>query len=123
VTSGLERLNALPREKAEERLLACCGSREWAKRVAAARPFPSGEELTDTADRVWRGLSKADWLDAFAAHPKIGSTAAAGHGKARAWSRDEQRGVGGASRAPDRRGRRPAGARRRRPDGCSASRG
>jgi OHCU decarboxylase len=91
-------LNALPREKAEERLLACCGSREWAKRVAAARPFPSGEELADTADRIWRGLSKADWLDAFAAHPKIGSTAAAGHGKARAWSRDEQRGVGGASR-------------------------
>jgi OHCU decarboxylase len=66
--------------------------------MAAARPFVSGDELTETADRVWRGLSKADWLEAFSAHPKIGSPAAAGHGKARAWSRDEQSGAGGASR-------------------------
>jgi OHCU decarboxylase len=98
VTSAVERFNALPRKEAEESLLACCGSREWAKKMAAARPFASGDELTETADRVWRGLSKADWLEAFSAHPKIGSPAAAGHGKARAWSRDEQSGAGGASR-------------------------
>lgn len=97
MTSRLERLNALPPEEAEESLLSCCGSREWAKRVAAARPFASGEELAETADRVWRGLSKADWLEAFAAHPKIGSPAAVGHGKARAWSREEQRGAAEAS--------------------------
>ena len=97
MTPGLARLNALPREAAEESLLACCGSREWARRMAAARPFASAEELAETADRVWRALSKRDWLDAFEAHPKIGSTASAGHGKARAWSREEQRGAGSAS--------------------------
>lgn len=97
MTSGLARLNALPQEAAEESLLACCGSREWAKRMAAARPFASAEELAESADRVWRALSKRDWLDAFEAHPKIGSPAAAGHGKARAWSREEQRGAGSAS--------------------------
>lgn len=98
MTPALERLNALPREEAEASLLACCGSREWAKRVAAARPFASGEGLAETADRVWRGLSRPDWLEAFAAHPKIGSPAAVGHGKAWAWSLAEQRGAGGASR-------------------------
>lgn len=97
MTSALERLNALPRKEAEESLLACCGSGEWAKRVAAARPFASGDDLAETADSVWRGLSKTDWLEAFSAHPKIGSPAAAGHGRAKGWSREEQRGAQGAS--------------------------
>lgn len=106
MTSPLERLNALPRGEAEESLLSCCGSREWAKRMAAARPFASGDDLAETADRVWRELSKADWLEAFAAHPKIGSSAsppapASGRGpgsgaQSRAWSREEQHGAYGA---------------------------
>ena len=97
MTYALDGFNALPRKEAEESLLACCGSREWAKKMAAARPFASGNELAETADRVWRGLSKNDWLEAFAAHPKIGSPAATGHGKAKGWSREEQRGAAGAS--------------------------
>lgn len=95
--AALERLNALPPEEAEARLLSCCGSLEWARRVAAARPFRSEEELAEAADRIWRGLSKADWLEAFAAHPKIGSSATAGPGQSRAWSDEEQRGTDGAS--------------------------
>lgn len=92
----LEQLNALPPEEAEAALLSCCGSSEWARRMAASRPFESATGLTEAADRIWRGLSKADWLEAFAAHPKIGSSAAVGHGKARGWSREEQRGTQGA---------------------------
>ena len=65
--------------------------------MAGARPFASAVDLAETADRVWRSLSKRDWLDAFAAHPKIGSPAPAGHGKARAWSREEQRCAGNAT--------------------------
>lgn len=97
MTTALERLNALPSEEAEARLLSCCGSSEWARRVAAARPFGSEGELAQAADRIWRGLSRADWLEAFAAHPKIGSRVAPGPGQSCGWSREEQRGTDGAS--------------------------
>ena len=40
--------------------------------MAAARPFGSFRELGEEADRVWRSLSRKDWLEAFAAHPPIG---------------------------------------------------
>ena len=65
--------------------------------MAASRPFESAAGLTEAADRIWQGLSKADWLEALAAHPKIGSSAPGGHGKARGWSREEQRGTDEAS--------------------------
>ena len=74
MTPELERFNALPAGEAEARLSSCCASSEWARRIAAARPFGSFRELADEADRVWRSLSREDWLEAFAAHPKIGST-------------------------------------------------
>lgn len=96
MTSALARLNALPRHEAETTLLSCCGSSEWARRLTAARPFGSEEELAGTSDRIWRDLPKADWLEAFSAHPKIGSSAPAGSGPARDWSREEQRGTEGA---------------------------
>jgi OHCU decarboxylase len=73
VIGGLDRLNALPREDAEARLLACCGSRQWARRLASERPFASAEDLADAADRIWRSLAPDDWLEAFAAHPRIGA--------------------------------------------------
>ena len=97
MTSGLDRLNALPPNEAEATLISCCGSTEWARRMAAARPYASEAGLAEAADRIWRGLSRADWLEAFAAHPKIGSTAPAGRGKAPEWSREEQRGTNAAS--------------------------
>ncbi|MDQ5873647.1 MAG: 2-oxo-4-hydroxy-4-carboxy-5-ureidoimidazoline decarboxylase [Acidobacteriota bacterium] len=97
MTGALERLNALPPEEAVATLVSCCGSSEWARRVAAARPFGSEADLGEASDRIWRGLSRADWLEAFAAHPKIGSSVAAGPAQSRAWSLEEQRGASGAS--------------------------
>ncbi len=97
MTTALERLNALSPEEAEARLLSCCGSAAWARGVAAARPFRSEGDLAEAADRIWRGLSRADWLEAFAAHPRIGPRVAAGAGHTAAWSREEQRGTDGAS--------------------------
>jgi 2-oxo-4-hydroxy-4-carboxy--5-ureidoimidazoline (OHCU) decarboxylase len=70
--TALEALNALPAEEAEARFLSCCGSSEWARRMAASRPFSSVESLSAAADRTWRELPKEDWLEAFAAHPPIG---------------------------------------------------
>jgi 2-oxo-4-hydroxy-4-carboxy--5-ureidoimidazoline (OHCU) decarboxylase len=70
--TALDALNALPAEEAEARFLSCCGSSEWARRMAASRPFSSVESLSAAADRMWRELPKEDWLEAFAAHPPIG---------------------------------------------------
>ena len=72
-SSALERLNHLPAEEAQARLLSCCGSREWARRLAAKRPFGSAEALAEAAGRIWASLSREDWLEAFAAHPRIGA--------------------------------------------------
>ena len=91
MTSELETLNALPAPEAEAQFVECCASSAWARRMAAARPFVGFRHLAEEADRVWRSLSKEDWLEAFAAHPKIGSATFS------RWSREEQSGTRGAS--------------------------
>jgi 2-oxo-4-hydroxy-4-carboxy-5-ureidoimidazoline decarboxylase len=90
----LEDLNALDPDTAARELLRCCGSSRWARQMAASRPYASFEELTATADRYWAALDRADWLEAFAAHPKIGAG-----GPARDWPAQEQAGVAGAADA------------------------
>jgi OHCU decarboxylase len=103
----LDELNALDDAGAERELTRCCGSRRWAQRIAAARPFRDFASLADAADRIWWALDEADWREAFAAHPKIGGAAeAAGAGRARAggvadtvgWAAQEQSGVAAATR-------------------------
>ncbi len=96
---GLQWLNALSGEEAEAALLACCGSRRWARRVAAARPFGERGELFDASDRIWWELGREDWLEAFRAHPRIGEKTQAGPEPARRWSEQEQAGAHGASPA------------------------
>lgn len=87
---SLDRLNALPADEAESVFLACCGTRRWARLMAASRPFPDVDSLMETADRLWLGLPWEDWLEAFAAHPRIGESGGA-------WSRQEQAGAAGAA--------------------------
>ena len=36
------------------------------------RPFGTSEALQADADEVWSALQHEDWLEAFAAHPRIG---------------------------------------------------
>jgi OHCU decarboxylase len=94
--SGLTRLewfNRLSDEAAASELLAVCHSRRWAKEVAAGRPYADLAALQRAADEVWRGLGPEDWMEAFAAHPRIGE----GGGVSADWSRQEQAGVGGAA--------------------------
>jgi OHCU decarboxylase len=95
--SGLDRLdrfNRLSEEEAAAELLAVCHSRRWASQVAAGRPYADLAALQRAADQVWLGLGPRDWLEAFAAHPRIGS----GGGASPGWSRQEQACVGGAGR-------------------------
>jgi allantoicase len=98
---GVGWLDALPAPQAEAELLACCASRAWAAGVVAARPFGDAEALAAAADEVWARLSPDDWLEAFAAHPRIGDRPAAPPSGAAApnppagsgWSAREQAGV------------------------------
>jgi OHCU decarboxylase len=40
--------------------------------MAGKRPFASLSQVAGAADQVWTSLRKEDWLEAFAAHPRIG---------------------------------------------------
>jgi OHCU decarboxylase len=78
LTRGLERLNALGDVEAEEELRRFCGSREWARRMVGARPFPDARRAIEAAERIWVSLGREDWLEAFRAHPRIGDRRASG---------------------------------------------
>jgi OHCU decarboxylase len=69
--------------------------------MAERRPFASADAAADAGDAIWSSLGRADWLEAFAAHPKIGAGRAggAGGGGTEEWSTQEQAGVTDGSRA------------------------
>jgi 2-oxo-4-hydroxy-4-carboxy-5-ureidoimidazoline decarboxylase len=94
----LARWNNLPFAAAAQEILPCCGSQAWARAMAARRPVPDEASLLAASDEVWKNLRQADWLEAFASHPRIGESpapAAAGAQSA-AWSNAEQQTVGAA---------------------------
>jgi OHCU decarboxylase len=76
---------------AMDAMIACCGAKRWASAMVALRPMESVLELSEAADRVWATMEEADWMEAFACHPRIGDRKAA-HATAKsvAWSRQEQ---------------------------------
>lgn len=80
-------LNALPRTEAAAALRRCCGSRRWVERMLDGVPYTSDTQVREAAEREWWALDRTDWLEAFAAHPRIGERATDD------WSRREQRGV------------------------------
>jgi OHCU decarboxylase len=89
----LERWNGLPADAAENEILPCCGSRVWARGMSARRPFQDEASLLAASDEAWGNLSEADWLQAFASHPRIGESRAPESATARSasWSSQEQR--------------------------------
>lgn len=90
-------LNALSDEDAREELLRCCHSEDWAEALTESRPFAGDFELYEKAEAAWWALDSADWLEAFAAHPRIGDRPAQGSSTAE-WSSAEQAGM---EEAPD----------------------
>lgn len=99
MSEALQRLNRAPQEEAEAAFLTCCGSRRWARKMAETRPFAGVSELLDRAEEIWRNLEAQDWLEAFAAHPKIGAKKAVQHQSAQSaeWSKNEQSGTNSAT--------------------------
>jgi OHCU decarboxylase len=84
----LDELNRLPAARAKPEFVRCCGSTRWATAMAKARPFASVEAMQAKGDEIWSSLGKTDWLEAFAAHPKIGDTSGGSE-----WSTAEQKGM------------------------------
>ena len=74
----LDAFNALDADSASAELRRCCGSTRWVESMTRARPFPNADAMADIADAVWLSLGSADWLEAFAAHPRIGEMKAGG---------------------------------------------
>ncbi|WP_250558163.1 2-oxo-4-hydroxy-4-carboxy-5-ureidoimidazoline decarboxylase [Pseudonocardia lacus] len=62
----------LPPADAEAALLACCASPEWARRVAAARPYGSPDALLAGAAAALADLAEPEVDLALAGHPRIG---------------------------------------------------
>jgi OHCU decarboxylase len=91
----LAEFNVLPRYRAEEELLKCCGSAAWARGMARRRPFASFDRLLQAAGEIWWRLDSADWMEAFRAHPQIGQHQSTAHrsAQAQAWSAQEQSGM------------------------------
>lgn len=97
--AGLQALNALAAKQAREAFQRCCGSAGWVQGMLMRRPFKSEADLFSAADEVWQGLSKADFLEAFAHHPRIGGKDAlrAKFAATRDWAEGEQSGASKAS--------------------------
>lgn len=95
----IDEFNKLPVDEAVTELLNCCGSQVWAEQMAAARPFRSLDKLADHAKHTWAGLSKEDWREAFAAHPRIGEADSSRNRMVhtRKWASEEQSGASAAS--------------------------
>ena len=79
-------------KEAREAMLACCGAKRWADAMVALRPIASVFALSEAADRTWATMQEAEWLEAFACHPRIGERNVPAHvgADSAAWSRAEQ---------------------------------
>jgi 2-oxo-4-hydroxy-4-carboxy-5-ureidoimidazoline decarboxylase len=67
-----QRIDRAADTEARALLHACCGATRWVHRMMARRPFGSREAALEAARTEWFSLSREDWLEAFAQHPRIG---------------------------------------------------
>lgn len=66
----------MPVTVSEEQVFSCCASRRFARAVAGT--YQSSEALIAAARSAWwQATDVPGWLEAFAAHPKIGEKKAA----------------------------------------------
>jgi OHCU decarboxylase len=87
----LDKWNKAEEGEAVSAMIACCGATRWAKAMVRLRPVANVVELSLAADRAWSAMEEADWMEAFACHPRIGERKAAHSlAKSQAWSRQEQ---------------------------------
>ena len=92
-------LNALDASAARQTLENCCAAPAWIGGMLALRPFANDATVNSGADEVWNLLPRAEWLAAFAAHPKIGdvNSLKKKYAKTASWASNEQASVAQAS--------------------------
>lgn len=97
--SSLERINGLDEASFITQLHRCCGSKRWVELMLARRPFADECSLLRVAEEIWFSLSREDWLEAFAHHPKIGDAESLREKFRQTlhWAKDEQTAVASAS--------------------------
>ncbi|MER6242667.1 2-oxo-4-hydroxy-4-carboxy-5-ureidoimidazoline decarboxylase [Streptomyces griseorubiginosus] len=69
---GLARFNALEESAARAVLLEACASTAWARRLLAARPYATADDLYATSDAAMAQLTADDLGEAMGGHPPIG---------------------------------------------------
>ena len=89
---GLARFNTLEEHAAFTALHEACASTAWAKRLLAARPYATPEDLYAASDAAMAELTATDLEEAMAGHPPIGRPKDGDPTSAR-----EQRGMSGAT--------------------------
>jgi OHCU decarboxylase len=72
LTESTAWFNSLGEEEARDQLFQCLALRTWAENVAAGRPYDTLNHLMGRVDSEMDRLGDGDWLQAFAAHPRIG---------------------------------------------------
>ena len=91
---NLEELNQGDSEQACIELLKCCGSSQWTEKMLAARPYNSVSHLLELEGQIWSDLGEVDYLEAFAAHPNIGTSKPPDNAKnTESWTSKEQAGM------------------------------
>ncbi|HWF52595.1 MAG TPA: 2-oxo-4-hydroxy-4-carboxy-5-ureidoimidazoline decarboxylase [Solirubrobacteraceae bacterium] len=56
-----------------EALAGCCASERWITEMERGRPFASAEAMLTRCEAAFDALGREDWLQAFAAHSRIGA--------------------------------------------------
>ncbi|MFC8366304.1 2-oxo-4-hydroxy-4-carboxy-5-ureidoimidazoline decarboxylase [Streptomyces griseorubiginosus] len=69
---GLARFNALEESAARAVLLEACASTAWARRLLAARPYATADDLYAQSDAAMAELTAEDLGEAMGGHPPIG---------------------------------------------------
>lgn len=94
-------LNELSDSSARQALSRCCASENWVAGMLAARPFASPDAVEAAASQIASQLVRDDWLQAFAAHPRIGDLESLRekYSSTRRWASGEQSGVAKATEA------------------------
>ena len=91
MNSVLARWNEADPESARNAMMNCCGAHRWAEAMVDNRPVMTRTALREAADRCWNMMTEADWMEAFAHHPRIGERkASAASRQSSLWSAQEQ---------------------------------
>jgi len=93
-------LDAMSEADARAALTRCCGATRWVDGMLARRPL--GDRVAEHARQVWATMDRADVLEAFDHHPRIGADVAAlreRFARTHDLSASEQAGVAGADDA------------------------